>query len=69
MLRFCLSKSLNGCNGRMVFAVRASSSTATPAKAPEKIEVFVDDQSVFVEPGTTVLQVSCNPIQLQLQRN
>lgn len=39
-------------------AVRASSSAATPAKAPEKIEVFVDDQSVLVEPGTTVLQVS-----------
>lgn len=38
--------------------VRASSSAATPAKAPEKIEVFVDDQSVLVEPGTTVLQVS-----------
>lgn len=36
-------------------AVRAA--VTTPAKAPEKIEVFVDDQSVFVEPGTTVLQV------------
>lgn len=38
--------------------VRANSSTAAVAKAPEKIEVFVDDQSVFVEPGTTVLQVT-----------
>lgn len=25
--------------------------------APEKIEVFVDDQKVLVDPGTTVLQV------------
>lgn len=40
-----------------MLAARASSSAATPAKAPEKIEVFVDDQSVLVEPGTTVLQV------------
>ncbi|XP_031623956.1 NADH-ubiquinone oxidoreductase 75 kDa subunit, mitochondrial [Contarinia nasturtii] len=58
MLRLCLSKTLNGGNGRLLLAVRASSSTATPAKAPEKIEVFVDDQSVFVEPGTTVLQAA-----------
>lgn len=27
------------------------------ATAPEKIEVFVDGQSVLVDPGTTVLQV------------
>lgn len=26
-------------------------------KAPEKIEVFIDDKSVHVLPGTTVLQV------------
>lgn len=31
--------------------------TASVAKAPEKIEVFVDGISVMVEPGTTVLQV------------
>lgn len=31
--------------------------TANVAKAPEKIEVFVDGISVMVEPGTTVLQV------------
>jgi len=30
---------------------------STATKAPEKIEVFVDDQSVLVDPGTTVLQV------------
>lgn len=27
-------------------------------KAPEKIEVFVDDKPVLVDPGTTVLQVN-----------
>lgn len=27
--------------------------------APEKIEVFVDDQKVLVDPGTTILQVGC----------
>lgn len=26
--------------------------------APEKVEVFVDDKPVLVEPGTTLLQVS-----------
>ncbi|XP_055389639.1 NADH-ubiquinone oxidoreductase 75 kDa subunit, mitochondrial [Condylostylus longicornis] len=30
----------------------------TPAKAPEKIEVFVDDIPVHVVPGTTVLQAA-----------
>lgn len=39
-------------------AVRTSAALAqTPAKAPEKIEVFVDDIPVKVAPGTTVLQV------------
>lgn len=47
-----------------MLAVRTSSSAATPAKAPEKIEVFVDDQSVMVEPGTTVLQVCIHRIRM-----
>lgn len=55
MFRLCLTKSLTGTNCRIVLAVRTTATT--PAKAPEKIEVFVDDQSVLVEPGTTVLQV------------
>lgn len=29
----------------------------TQSSAPEKIEVFIDDQPVMVAPGTTVLQV------------
>jgi NADH dehydrogenase (ubiquinone) Fe-S protein 1 len=36
---------------------KASAAAPVPAKAPEKIEVFIDDQSVMVDPGTTVLQV------------
>lgn len=55
MLRLCLTKSLNGANSPLILAVRTTATT--PAKAPEKIEVFVDDKSVLVEPGTTVLQV------------
>lgn len=59
MFRTTLTRALTGTNGRLVtiLNVRAAGSVATPAKAPEKIEVFVDDQSVWVEPGTTVLQV------------
>ena len=30
---------------------------ATAAPAPEKIEVFVNDKSLLVDPGITVLQV------------
>jgi hypothetical protein len=29
----------------------------TATKAPEKVEVFIDDKRVLVDPGTTVLQV------------
>lgn len=57
MFRTSLAKALTGANGRVLLCVRATATT--PAKAPEKIEVFVDDQSVWVEPGTTVLQVCC----------
>ena len=35
------------------FVVKSISTEA----APEKVEVFVDDQRVLVDPGTTVLQV------------
>jgi hypothetical protein len=33
------------------------SNRGTTTKAPEKVEVFIDDKSVLVDPGTTVLQV------------
>lgn len=32
------------------------------SSAPEKIEVFIDDQPVMVEPGTTVLQVGVGTV-------
>lgn len=58
MLRTPLTRTLSlGAPSRVFAVVRTSASATTPAKLPEKIEVFVDDQSVFVDPGTTVLQV------------
>ena len=43
----------------MNFSVPAACSKSTAAQpAPELVEVFVNDKQVFVEPGTTVLQVS-----------
>jgi len=35
-----------------------SSARGTASKAPEKIEVFIDEKKVMVEPGTTVLQAA-----------
>lgn len=58
MLRTPLIRTLSlGSPTRVVaLAVQRTQSTNV-AKAPEKIEVFVDDKSVLVDPGTTVLQV------------
>ena len=38
-------------------ATRALGARCNSTKAPEKLEVFIDDQKVLVDPGTTVLQV------------
>lgn len=38
------------------FAILAKQQTAVAAAAPQKIEVFVDDKKVLVEPGVTILQ-------------
>lgn len=57
MFRVTLAKAITGTNRCLILTARASS-TATPAKTPEKIEVFVDDKSILVDPGTTVLQAS-----------
>jgi hypothetical protein len=35
----------------------------TTTKAPEKVEVFIDDKRVLVDPGTTVLQVGLHQSQ------
>lgn len=37
---------------RVVFPIRG-----TTSNAPEKVEVFIDEKRVLVDPGTTVLQV------------
>lgn len=50
----CLAHS-SSRTGVLVTSTRLQSNA--PAKAPEKIEVFIDDQPVMVAPGTTVLQV------------
>ena len=50
-LRIPLARVLAKPNGVISSGTRAASS------APEKVEVFVDDNKVLVDPGTTVLQV------------
>lgn len=57
MLRSSLTRVLNGAlRPQQVFILSRASSDAV--KKPEKIEVFIDDQPVMVEPGTTVLQAA-----------
>lgn len=61
MLRAPLTRAILPRSSALLNAARTS--TSTPAKAPEKIEVFIDDQPVLVPPGTTVLQVTKDPNQ------
>ena len=56
MLRLPLLRSLPQAT-RALAGTRCNST-----QAPEKIEVFIDDQKVLVDPGTTVLQV---PVHLE----
>lgn len=56
MLRVPLARAVCLTHSSRVLAARLQSNA--PAKAPEKIEVFIDDQPVMVAPGTTVLQVN-----------
>ncbi|XP_017782760.1 PREDICTED: NADH-ubiquinone oxidoreductase 75 kDa subunit, mitochondrial [Nicrophorus vespilloides] len=56
MLRLGISKVLSGAKIQHVAVVSRAASDI--AKKPEKIEVFIDDKSVMVEPGTTVLQAA-----------
>ncbi len=61
MLRVPLSRTFCLAQASSRTGVLATSSkrlqSNAPVKAPEKIEVFIDDQPVMVAPGTTVLQV------------
>lgn len=50
MLRLPLNRALPYI--RVVYSARG-----TATNAPEKVEVFIDDKRVLVDPGTTVLQV------------
>lgn len=57
MLRTSLNKILNGAfRSQQIYILSRASSDV--AKKPEKIEVFIDDKPVMVEPGTTVLQAA-----------
>ena len=59
MLRVPLTRAI--ClthSSRVLATTSARLQSNTPAKAPEKVEVFIDDQPVMVAPGTTVLQVT-----------
>lgn len=42
-------------------------SSASVKEPPKKVEVFVDDQPVLVEPGTTVLQ-ACAVVGVEIPR-
>ncbi|XP_050099755.1 NADH-ubiquinone oxidoreductase 75 kDa subunit, mitochondrial [Anopheles aquasalis] len=56
MLRWPIARVLAARAAACPTGVRASSSA--PAKVPDKVEVYIDDQLVMVEPGTTVLQAA-----------
>ena len=42
---------------KVIYRVISIVARCNTTAAPEKIEVFVDDKPVYVEPGTTILQV------------
>lgn len=67
MFRASLAKALAASNGKLPITISIRATASTPAKAPEKIEVFVDDKSVWVEPGTTVLQVNFYCVEIDLK--
>lgn len=54
MLRLPLTVSIHRALSAQLFNIGVR---GTATKVPEKIEVFIDDKPVMVEPGTTVLQV------------
>lgn len=58
MLRVAVSKALCGAKPGPKHLFVATRGAGDVAKKPEKIEVFVDDKPVLVEPGTTVLQAA-----------
>lgn len=58
MLRLTLNKLANGAKLSPKHLFVVTRNVGDVAKKPEKIEVFIDDKPVLVEPGTTVLQAA-----------
>lgn len=58
MLRITFGKILNGAKLSPKHIYVAARTQSNEVKKPEKIEVFIDDKPVYVEPGTTVLQAA-----------
>lgn len=58
MLRSTASKILNSSKLSPKHIALICRGASDVAKKPEKIEVFIDDQPVLVDPGTTVLQAA-----------
>lgn len=67
MLRSTLAKALNGAKLSPKHLTVITRGACEAPKKPEKIEVFVDDQPVWVEPGTTVLQ-ACALVGVEIPR-
>jgi len=55
MMRIPVSQALRKVGRLQGGAARLAAPLSTAP--PEKVEVFIDDKRVLVEPGTTVLQV------------
>lgn len=58
MLRLTVSKVLQGAQISPKHLCVFTRGAGDVVKKPEKIEVFIDDKPVMVEPGTTVLQAA-----------
>lgn len=58
MLRLTINKIASGAKLSPKPLCVVTRSSGDVAKKPEKIEVFIDDKPVLVEPGTTVLQAA-----------
>lgn len=67
MLRTTLNKVITSSKLSPKHLCAATRSAGDVAKKPEKIEVFVDDKPVWVEPGTTVLQ-ACAQVGVEIPR-
>lgn len=58
MLLSVVTKAFGRAKSRPQALFVLSRNQSGEVKNPEKIEIFIDDKSVYVEPGTTVLQAA-----------